>query len=279
MKTVHVVRSLAAILLAAAGFVRAQDLPQAGAVPEPGLPKYRVEFILFAHTNIDPSEEEFSSAYQAPAVPTPSRVFRERPLTPPTGDNLEAIGNESGPGPVADPSEDPFEFIDPFGQLADTNTDPGLRPGFRFRLLRSDEFMLNDAFARIDRLGAYRALAHGGWVQEGLDENAARPMNLANLGVVNPTGTLQLSLSRFLHLGIDLEYQADPTPAAIGSGVSGLEELRLRPHYKIVGQRRARSGELHYIDHPLFGLLFMISPAPEENDGTEDAVTESAPAA
>jgi hypothetical protein len=256
-------------------------LPRTGVVPEPGLPRYRVEFILFAHTNVDPGEEEFIYEYESPAASVPTRRFGERLFSQPFPDTLDARDLEAADNaalPEPEPNADPFEFIDPFGQLTDPGSGPGSQSGFRFRLLRADELELNDAFARINRLGAYRALAHGGWIQEGLDETSARPMNLANLGVVNPTGTLTLRLSRFLHLDIDLQYQPDRTPTVVGPGVSALEQLQLQPRYRILGERRARSGELHYIDHPLFGLLFMISPAPAEG-GSEDADAETAPAA
>jgi hypothetical protein len=46
----------------------------------------------------------------------------------------------------------------------------------------------------------------------------------------------------------------------------------------MVAERRARSGELHYVDHPMFGLLFLISPAPEENAPVDDDTSVLAPA-
>ena len=37
--------------------------------------------------------------------------------------------------------------------------------------------------------------------------------------------------------------------------------------------RRTRSGELHYFDHPAFGLLVMVRPAPEEAEPTDGLLT------
>jgi hypothetical protein len=142
------------------------------------------------------------------------------------------------------------------------------------------ELDLADTYARLDNLRAYRLLARGGWIQEGLDETAARPIDLANLGIVNPMGTLRLHVSRFLHLGVDLEFRAQPF-AAGGAAADTLALAELAPlgtKYRMVAQRRARSGELHYVDHPMFGLLFLVSPAPEENAPIDDDTSVLAPA-
>jgi hypothetical protein len=39
-----------------------------------------------------------------------------------------------------------------------------------------------------------------------------------------------------------------------------LTELPIAPHYRLVTSRQARSGELHYFDHPAFGVLVRITP-------------------
>jgi hypothetical protein len=240
----------------------------------PAVPKYRVEFILFAHADVDPAEEVFVDEYASRAQPTPP--MRE----PFPGRETDAGAAEPGAAePGTAPDTGPFDFIDPFGQLA---RGGDRRAPFQFRILRRDELQLGEAFTRIERLGAYRLLAHGAWVQDGLDDSAAQPMNLANLGIVNPQGTLRLYLSRFLHLSIDLKYQP-PRNGLETEAVTdprALTELELEPEFRMVEQRRvARSGELHYVDHPLFGLLFMISPAPEEGEGVEDDTADLEPAA
>lgn len=256
---------IGAALLGALGLVAAQDLPEVGEALGPGTPRYRVEFIVFAHTDVDPGEEDFRSEHRSNLAAAPA--FGQPLFTPPRrGESLgpgESSAGEPAPGEPA-AGADPFEFIDPFGQLTPAGGDFASRSGFRFRVLRSDELQLRDAFARINRLGAYRALAHGGWVQDAYDERSAPPMNLANLGVLNPSGTLRLHLRTFLHLRVDLEYQSGLVSAGAGQNFATLAELALQPRYRMVEQRRARSGELHYIDHPLFGLLFLITPAPAE---------------
>jgi Peptidoglycan-binding protein, CsiV len=50
---------------------------------------------------------------------------------------------------------------------------------------------------------------------------------------------------------------AMPAPVA---GVGGLTELPINPRYHLSAERSVRSGELHYFDHPAFGVLLKITP-------------------
>jgi len=313
---------LAAVALAAAGRGAAQPPP--GTEPEtPPVPRYRVEFILFAHNDVDPGEEVFAPELETALRAQPVPVLRSEPFAPRRSAQRDGGGALAEPGvePRVDPGASPpagsdaLELIDPFGRPEDA---PAARAPFQFRILGNDELELANEYARIDRLGAYRVIAHGGWVQEGLDGSAAQPMNLANLGIVNPSGTLRLRLSRYLHLDVDLRYHArqpgagiaaaadggdarafgepplaeEPPPGepafedgafgdrALGDGAfenrafgqPALGELSLGPSYRMAEARRVvRSGELHYVDHPMFGLLFKISPAPVEETDDDDA--------
>jgi hypothetical protein len=146
----------------------------------------------------------------------------------------------------------------------------GPRP-FRFRLLRRDELQLTASYNRLRTLSAYTPLAHGGWVQEALPAAQAVPFDLSYLGSTNPSGTVRLHVARFLHVTLDVEYQP---PRLVGrvaefdrleSGPLGLAELELPPRYSLVDSRRARSGELHYIDHPAFGVLVLVTPVSEDS--------------
>ncbi len=42
--------------------------------------------------------------------------------------------------------------------------------------------------------------------------------------------------------------------------------------YPFVQHRRMRSGELHYLDHPVLGMLILVDRAPEED--TEDTAAD-----
>ena len=40
--------------------------------------------------------------------------------------------------------------------------------------------------------------------------------------------------------------------------------MALPPRFTLTAERQARSGELHYFDHPAFGLLVKVTPLPPD---------------
>lgn len=102
-------------------------------------------------------------------------------------------------------------------------------------------------------------------------------------------GTVRLHRARYLHAQVDLLYyrpplgpapattsgaQGDPAATTGGAAVPALpdssdaglaeqllaEELREPTLFRLTQSRRMRSGEIHYLDHPLFGVLIQIRP-------------------
>ena len=90
-------------------------------------------------------------------------------------------------------------------------------------------------------------------------------------------GTLKLVLSRYLHIYTDLIYREPLSDTAIsaetplGGGTEpdlfSLAEnsfsVPLQPRYQVYHlqqSRRMRSRELHYLDHPLFGMAILVTP-------------------
>jgi len=97
---------------------------------------------------------------------------------------------------------------------------------------------------------------------------------------------VRVHLSRFLHITLDLTYQAKASaaPATARDGGSaanagsnlrpatpaasdGLDEIMLAPQFRLRATRSARSNELHYFDHPAFGVLVRVTPVPAEASG------------
>ena len=207
--------------------------------------------MVFAYQEVDPSEERLDHRPRRAQLPSEQPLRRE-PLRIDDSNLLESLT------PVPDQ----------LGGGASLPVSPsGNATGFRFRLLRADELKLTEQYRALGRIPAYRPLLHGGWVQQGLPEDQARPFDLALLGALNPTGSIRLHLSRFLHLRVDLSYQSNsrrPLAAQPGFDTRELTELELPPRYAMIAERQTRSGELHYFDHPAFGLLVMVRPVPAE---------------
>ena len=145
-----------------------------------------------------------------------------------------------------------------------------------FRILRADELELRGALLRLQRDADYTPLAHGGWVQATYPPEQATPVDISLLGTVNPVGTVQLHLSRFLHVTVDLVYRTPPVPpplqaAPVADGV--LSELNLPLRYALRTQRRVRSAEVNYLDHPAIGLLVIVRPQPVEPEDADEPLS------
>lgn len=260
----------------------------AGAQPldDDAPPLYRVEVIVFAHNDADSGEEWFAHEVAKTRRVTPAAEARPTPRI--VGSDDAASG---GDGAIVLDSLSPDELDSPNAPPTAQEDAPG--PGgeldvfardrragaFRFRLLEDHELALGNAYGHIARLSAYRPLVHGGWLQQGLPESQAAPFDLIHLGASNPRGTIKLHLSRFLHVTVDLDYWgAGVTPNRPPSDPSVLGEISTTPRYPLRAQRRLRSGELHYIDHPMFGVLVLVTPEerPPETESEDDPQTPAA---
>jgi hypothetical protein len=111
--------------------------------------------------------------------------------------------------------------------------------------------------------GGYQPLAHLYWRQPVRAPAAARAIDIESLlgetsglpGSARLTGSLRLSVSRYLHLEADLQLME---AGASSTSYDGL------PRYRLQQSRRMRSGELHYLDHPRLGVLVLITPTPAD---------------
>lgn len=112
--------------------------------------------------------------------------------------------------------------------------------------------------------GSRNVILHTAWRQPAANKDSAIPVrihggrtftnSLPDTSIDSPTavdqidGTVLLGLSRFVHIYTDFYYRV-PQPVT-----NVLSNFRVRDH------RRMRSGEVHYLDHPLFGILIRVSP-------------------
>lgn len=236
--------SSVAALVTGAALAQAPQPPAA----DPALPpRYEVEIIVFANRAFDPTEERFDlapSGFSNDAAAT----LREVPVF----DETTFAPREAPLAPVQPPPP-----VDP---LAAARAEALL-----VRPLRPEELKLGNEYRKLRAVAAYEPLVHAGWVLPGLPEADSVPFDLKTLGVVNPRGTVRVHLSRFLHITLDLTYQAaDAATASLGSS-DGLDEIVLAPQYRLTATRSARSTELHYFDHPAFGVLVRVTPVPAQD--------------
>ena len=104
--------------------------------------------------------------------------------------------------------------------------------------LPSSSLNLSQARNKLEGSGKYRILYHKGWSQPVMpkEENTAAWIELP--GVLE--GSINLYKNRYLHINADLVFNSF-------DGAVRLNE-----------NRRLKSKELHYLDHPLFGLLVRV---------------------
>lgn len=117
--------------------------------------------------------------------------------------------------------------------------------GIGRQALPRDKYRLSNIAASLQRSRGYRTVAHFGWSQVGSPLNAAVAEPIDSLvppGTVS--GSAALARGRYLHLTLDLDFEAEP----------GGQRYVLRQ------TRRMRSTERHYFDHPHFGVIALVTP-------------------
>ena len=163
-----------------------------------------------------------------------------------------------------DPAEPPLDDAVELTRSHGTGPDDTARA---YRLADPSELSLSAVRNRLRRSAHYRPFLHAGWRLRGLPRSVARPAHVspslddssagAAGGVAGerPTvhGTVTVSLARYLQVDVDLLYSR---PAGGQAAAPNTAPTRFR----LVSKRRMRSGELHYIDHPLFGVLILLTP-------------------
>jgi hypothetical protein len=174
--------------------------------------------------------------------------------------------------------------------------DPS-QPAIPFQLLPASARKLNDSARALDRRSNLRVLFHGAWVQPAAGIDNADPVLITGGSRYGDHSELEgyvvLTVERYLHLradlwmtrfgtgsALDVDVPVLPTPvvtvgtAADGNNPGGGEQatgtgpatapatIGYIPEriYTLDQERRMRLGELHYIDHPRFGLLVQVSP-------------------
>lgn len=149
---------------------------------------------------------------------------------------------------------------------------------------------LTAAADRLRRQPGYSVLLHTAWRQPTGDRSRAPWVRLTDGGTSATTldGMARLSVSRYLHLDLDLVLIRElalpasaPATGTVaiplagpGTSVPAPPEGALtyvRQPFRLVDSRRMRSDEVHYIDHPAFGVLALVTAyqppqpaAPEE---------------
>jgi hypothetical protein len=143
---------------------------------------------------------------------------------------------------IPDDEPSPFAATAPAPPPPTTSTFPALP---------SAKYELSAIADTLRRSRNYQPLAHFGWTQPGYPRGDAKYLTINSLvpagsGIV---GQVALSRGRYLHLTLDLVYDA---PGATGEPTQ---------RFVLRQSRRMRSNERHYMDSPRFGVIAIVTPS------------------
>lgn len=148
----------------------------------------------------------------------------------------------------------------------------------KYTFLSNDKFRLTNQAKKLSSNADYKVLYHRAWKQVGLDKDMAFPVHIdsrnpQSIETLNAPdtndnatnyidGSITLIMSRYLHINTNLMYhrqipqegQNFNDSTAIPSTSTGYTD------FPVKFERRMRSREVHYIDHPMVGIIVMATP-------------------
>lgn len=176
-------------------------------------------------------------------------------------------------------------------------TSPLAGPRIPYQRLDDSELRMESQVARLTASGEYQPLLHIAWQQPVRSAQPVQWVRLDNRLMQEPSdlqlppdllsyksddrwpeespdedtieGIIAIERNRFLHINIDLRYlQPDAE-----SGAAGLFSIFTRSEqrpkvFRLHAERRIGIDEVHYFDHPVFGVLVLVTP---------DEIPEKAP--
>ncbi|MEJ2142476.1 MAG: CsiV family protein [Gammaproteobacteria bacterium] len=221
---------------------------------------YDVEFILFENTN---AQYRQSEDWQT----------RRRPIETEQEEPVHELGQPYAMDPKSSYDRDAM-----------------------FTLLPKSQQRLTEEAKLIEKSPNRRILVHLAWRQPGLPKEKAVWVHfkkiLGNTGAKERNkhmtatglsgehefspyvdGKVKVMLARYLHVDTDILYFAHPSTDAVTETTGEIETLdeqvygdvqpvTKEPNVFLMNQlrRRIRSKELHYLDHPVMGMLLLITP-------------------
>ncbi|MFC1589226.1 CsiV family protein [Pseudomonadota bacterium] len=257
--------------------------------------QYNVEIVIF-----EDKSSRYLNSEQWPFIIHPSEVALSTELVNET--------SNISPSKLLDPALEPFpdnelETLLSNNASKEINYEDAQYPENNnvIQITHDTTTALIKHVARLKRSSRYNVLVHQSWQQTGLNSTDAINIQInsnntesvedndTNILIIenktakpdnqkqesNVEGGIKLILGRYLHIHTDLLYKRlkstyRPNSPALHSNI--FDEFRIK------SQRRMRSKELHYIDHPLLGILVLVSPiekpeptSTEENEESGDA--------
>ena len=159
-----------------------------------------------------------------------------------------------------------------------------------FEIDSAREFSLSAEVSKIARSRDFRVISTKSWFQNIKDKDAAELIFIDSdfFKGTRIFGFFQLYKERFLHFNTKL-YLSELDPLFIqderlmvGKNVFNeekeldiYEEKNQKVLYEVMHSKKFRSGELHYVDHPKFGMLIMLTKAQKKISSPDNGLTKN----
>ena len=159
-----------------------------------------------------------------------------------------------------------------------------------FEIDSAREFSLSAEVSKIARSRDFRVISTKSWFQVIKDKDAAELIFIDSdfFKGTRIFGFFQLYKERFLHFNTKL-YLSELDPLftqderlMVGKNVFNeekeldiYEEKNQKVLYEVVHSKKFRSGELHYVDHPKFGMLIMLTKAQKKISSPDNGLTKN----
>jgi hypothetical protein len=142
-----------------------------------------------------------------------------------------------------------------------------------FKMLPASRYKLGGVNKNLKLSSDYRPVHHVAWQQQELKKSRAKKVHIKN-PEAKINGTVNLRGGHLLHLDVDMSYFVDLYTEAVTSFTEenisiadeDVEEIEVDEEIIMSGTyaqmketRRIKLNELHYFDHPLFGVIMRVT--------------------
>ena len=167
---------------------------------------------------------------------------------------------------VVETAADTIEFI------PQPDKQPDSLPILDIEPVEASEKQLGRHTYAINRASGFSVKSHQIWRQKGLSRELAPWINLETDSPAL-SGKVRISLSRYLHADFNIQLQ-NPDWSPSFSNEPAMHEESMPKTILFNVSRKLKRDKIHYIDHPLAGILLRIErykkaqnlPEPEESD-------------
>ena len=160
-------------------------------------------------------------------------------------------------------------------ELVESGPDP-----FPYQIVARGFYQLGGVFNVLKSSREYRPVYHIAWQQPGLGQSNARYVHIrypelpkrgpdearvadAGDNSIPPLldGVVRLRVGHLLHIDVDLAYYFDTAADAVtvNRNEYGVTDAYQVNYTRLKESRRLKLNELHYFDHPLFGVIVRVS--------------------